>query len=146
MLGVSLHDQIRSDEINRRTKVTNIAQRIAKLKWQWPPIAITRLGDPNFWHGDPVGESVVLGDQVMGSCWIQMARDRRVGNHCRRRRISGGNKKYSTELYFNNVKQWQSINVQTSDSFLKVRVSNTIIFQSSVRFGYLHTWAGMEAF
>ncbi|CAH2238195.1 jg13029 [Pararge aegeria aegeria] len=35
MLGVSLRDQIRNEEICRRTKVTDIAQRIAKLKWQW---------------------------------------------------------------------------------------------------------------
>ncbi|CAH2218499.1 jg3196 [Pararge aegeria aegeria] len=35
MLGVSLRDRIRNDEIRRRTKVTDIAQRINKLKWQW---------------------------------------------------------------------------------------------------------------
>ncbi|CAH2219909.1 jg23542 [Pararge aegeria aegeria] len=35
MLGVSLCDQIRNVEIRRRTKVTDIAQRVAKLKWQW---------------------------------------------------------------------------------------------------------------
>ncbi|CAH2217516.1 jg340 [Pararge aegeria aegeria] len=35
MLEVSLRDQIRNEEIRRRTKVTDIAQRVAKLKWQW---------------------------------------------------------------------------------------------------------------
>ncbi|CAH2229314.1 jg17063 [Pararge aegeria aegeria] len=35
MLGVSLRNQIRNEEIRRRTKVTDIAQRVAKLKWQW---------------------------------------------------------------------------------------------------------------
>ncbi|CAH2240241.1 jg1798 [Pararge aegeria aegeria] len=35
MLGVSLRDRIRNVEIRRRTKVTDIAQRVAKLKWQW---------------------------------------------------------------------------------------------------------------
>ncbi|CAH2245459.1 jg8713 [Pararge aegeria aegeria] len=35
MLGVSLRDKVRNDEIRRRTKVTDIAQRISKLKWQW---------------------------------------------------------------------------------------------------------------
>ena len=35
MLGVSLRDRIRNEEIRRRTKVTDIARRIAKLKWQW---------------------------------------------------------------------------------------------------------------
>ncbi|CAH2226669.1 jg22139, partial [Pararge aegeria aegeria] len=34
MLGVSLRDRIRNDEIRRRTKVTDTAQRISKLKWQ----------------------------------------------------------------------------------------------------------------
>ncbi|CAH2216988.1 jg24437 [Pararge aegeria aegeria] len=32
MLGVSLRDQIRNQEIRR---VTDIAQRVAKLKWKW---------------------------------------------------------------------------------------------------------------
>ncbi|CAH2235424.1 jg13282 [Pararge aegeria aegeria] len=35
MLGVSLRDQIRNAEIRRRTRVTDIAQRVAKLKWKW---------------------------------------------------------------------------------------------------------------
>ncbi|CAH2267138.1 jg2876 [Pararge aegeria aegeria] len=35
MLGVSLRDQIRNEEIRRRTRVTDIAQRVAKLKRQW---------------------------------------------------------------------------------------------------------------
>jgi hypothetical protein len=35
MLGVSLRDRIRNDEIRKRTKVTDIARRIADLKWQW---------------------------------------------------------------------------------------------------------------
>ena len=35
MLGVSLRDQIRNEEIRKRTRVTDVARRIAKLKWQW---------------------------------------------------------------------------------------------------------------
>jgi hypothetical protein len=35
MLEVSLRDRIRNDEVRKRTKVTDIAQRIADLKWQW---------------------------------------------------------------------------------------------------------------
>ncbi|CAH2226067.1 jg24551 [Pararge aegeria aegeria] len=35
MLGVSLRDRIRNDEIRRRTEVTDLAQRISKFKWQW---------------------------------------------------------------------------------------------------------------
>ncbi|CAH2226340.1 jg578 [Pararge aegeria aegeria] len=34
MLGVSLRDQIRNEEIRRRTRVTDIAQRV-ELKWKW---------------------------------------------------------------------------------------------------------------
>ncbi|CAH2235122.1 jg16115 [Pararge aegeria aegeria] len=33
MLRVSLRDRIRNVEIRRRTRVTDIAQRVAKLKW-----------------------------------------------------------------------------------------------------------------
>ncbi|CAH2242657.1 jg8476 [Pararge aegeria aegeria] len=35
MLGVSLCDQIRNVEIRRRTRVTDVTQRVAKPKWQW---------------------------------------------------------------------------------------------------------------
>ncbi|CAH2241629.1 jg24176 [Pararge aegeria aegeria] len=35
MLGLSLRDQIRNEEIRRRTRVTDTAQRVVKLKWQW---------------------------------------------------------------------------------------------------------------
>ncbi|CAH2225220.1 jg5212 [Pararge aegeria aegeria] len=35
MLGVYLRDQIRNEEIRRRTGVTDIAQRVTKLKWKW---------------------------------------------------------------------------------------------------------------
>ncbi|CAH2234703.1 jg4689 [Pararge aegeria aegeria] len=35
MLGVSLRDRIRNVEMRRRTRVTQVAQRVAKLKWHW---------------------------------------------------------------------------------------------------------------
>ncbi len=35
MLGVSLRDKIRNVEIRQRTKVTDIARKICRLKWQW---------------------------------------------------------------------------------------------------------------
>ncbi|CAK1604107.1 unnamed protein product [Parnassius mnemosyne] len=35
MLGVSLRDKLRNEDIRSRTRVTDIAQRISKLKWQW---------------------------------------------------------------------------------------------------------------
>ncbi|CAH2218275.1 jg26046 [Pararge aegeria aegeria] len=34
MLG-SLRDQSRNEEIHRRTRATDIAQRVAKLTWKW---------------------------------------------------------------------------------------------------------------
>ena len=45
MLGVSLRDRIRNDEIRKRTKVTDIAQRISKLKWQWAGHIARRTDD-----------------------------------------------------------------------------------------------------
>ncbi|CAH2260956.1 jg17726 [Pararge aegeria aegeria] len=35
MLGVSLRDQIKNKEILRRTRITDLAQRVAYQKWQW---------------------------------------------------------------------------------------------------------------
>ncbi|CAH2268262.1 jg15893 [Pararge aegeria aegeria] len=35
VLRVTLRDQIRYEVIRRRTRVTDIAQRVTKLKWQW---------------------------------------------------------------------------------------------------------------
>ncbi|CAH2266287.1 jg17833 [Pararge aegeria aegeria] len=55
MLRVSLRNEIQNDEIRRKTKVTDIAQRISKLKWQWAdqlcrgPMAV---GADVFWSGD----------------------------------------------------------------------------------------------
>ncbi|CAH2260594.1 jg18274 [Pararge aegeria aegeria] len=57
MLGVSLRDQIRNEEIRRRTRITDIAQGVAKLKWQLAGhIARTTDGDDGVlrcWNGDP---------------------------------------------------------------------------------------------
>ncbi|RVE54887.1 hypothetical protein evm_000254 [Chilo suppressalis] len=44
MLGVSLKDRIRNDVIRQRTKVTDIAHRISKLKWQWAGHISRRTG------------------------------------------------------------------------------------------------------
>ena len=45
MLGVSLCDRIRNDEIRRGSKVTGIARRIAKFKMQWAEHIPRRTGD-----------------------------------------------------------------------------------------------------
>ncbi|CAH2240261.1 jg2273 [Pararge aegeria aegeria] len=42
MLGVSLRDQIRNEEIHRRTRFTDIT--VVKLKWQWAGHTALRTG------------------------------------------------------------------------------------------------------
>ncbi|KAI8424369.1 hypothetical protein MSG28_002896 [Choristoneura fumiferana] len=89
MLGVSLRDRIRNDDIRSRTKVTDIARRIAKLKWQWaghiarrtdgrwgqkifewrPRTGRRAVGrPPTRWSDDLV--------KIAGSRWMRKAQDR----------------------------------------------------------------------
>ena len=35
MLGISLRESIRNENIRKRTGVTDVIERITKLKWQW---------------------------------------------------------------------------------------------------------------
>lgn len=35
MLGISLRNRVKNEEIRRRTKIPDIMQRVAHLKWQW---------------------------------------------------------------------------------------------------------------
>ncbi|CAH2269130.1 jg27385 [Pararge aegeria aegeria] len=70
MLGVSLRDQIRNEEIRRRISVTDIAQRVAKLKWKWAHISENRwtlgfqgvgMANPHrCWNGDPAQVNAAL--------------------------------------------------------------------------------------
>ncbi|CAH2242160.1 jg25574 [Pararge aegeria aegeria] len=49
----TVDDEIRNEEIRRRTRVTDIAARVAKLKWQESGhIARKTLGVPRCWNGD----------------------------------------------------------------------------------------------
>ncbi|CAH2238501.1 jg5682 [Pararge aegeria aegeria] len=77
-----LRDRIRNDEIRRRTKVTNIAQRISKLQWQWAGDVCRRTdgrwgkrvvkgcersenntkNNQSCWDGDPETENAALVD------------------------------------------------------------------------------------
>ncbi|KAM0730390.1 hypothetical protein ACS0PU_002719 [Formica fusca] len=35
MLGISLRDHIPNEEVRRRTRITDVVERVARLKWQW---------------------------------------------------------------------------------------------------------------
>ncbi|CAH2215776.1 jg8280 [Pararge aegeria aegeria] len=53
--SLSSEPKIRNEEIRRRTKVTDIAQRISNLKWQWAVMAVAGpmpVGADAFWSGD----------------------------------------------------------------------------------------------
>ncbi|CAH2230401.1 jg1904 [Pararge aegeria aegeria] len=56
MLGVSLRDQIRNEEIRSRAKVTDIAQQVAKLKWKWAGHIglgeLIHVGVPRCWNSN----------------------------------------------------------------------------------------------
>ncbi|CAH2268372.1 jg15826 [Pararge aegeria aegeria] len=69
MLGVSLRDRIRNVEIRRRTKVTDIAQQVAKLKWQWAGHIVRRKDGrwgPKVLEWQPVLVSAALVDPQRG--------------------------------------------------------------------------------
>ncbi|CAG9116832.1 unnamed protein product [Plutella xylostella] len=101
MLGVSLRDRIRNEEIRRRTKVTDIAKRISTLKWQWaghvarraddrwsrkvlewrPRVGKRRVGrPPTRWSDDlrkvrsaPIGQRAALQRAGVGTCNVVWA-------------------------------------------------------------------------
>lgn len=47
MLGISLSDRIRSDEIQRRTRVMDLVSRVSELKWSWAGYAARQI--PSRW-------------------------------------------------------------------------------------------------
>ncbi|CAH2241948.1 jg9066 [Pararge aegeria aegeria] len=58
----AIRDQIRNEEIRRRTRVTDLAQRVAKLKWQWAGHIARRTdgrGGLRCWNGDRTGKRSV---------------------------------------------------------------------------------------
>lgn len=88
MLAISLRDRIRNEEIRRRTKVTDIIQKVATLKWRWaghvarmtddrwtrrimlwrPRVTRLRGRPPTRWTDDLVA--------VAGRNWVQVAQNR----------------------------------------------------------------------
>lgn len=91
MLGISLRDRIRNEEIRKRTRVTDVMRRAAELKWrwaghvarqdpsrwtnkimQWRPRATKRNAGrpPKRWRDDI--------QKIAGRNWFQTALDRRT--------------------------------------------------------------------
>ncbi|CAH2261471.1 jg20131 [Pararge aegeria aegeria] len=70
-LGVSLRDQIRNEEIRRRTRVTDIAQRVANLEWKWAGHKVRRTAGLD-WTGLVGPQRVGQTDESLGA-----ARDKR---------------------------------------------------------------------
>ncbi|KAI8424203.1 hypothetical protein MSG28_002783 [Choristoneura fumiferana] len=67
MLRVSSRDRIRNTEIRRRTKVTDIAVKICKLKWQWAGhIARQTDGGEKFSSGDREPDDEALAGLPLG--------------------------------------------------------------------------------
>ncbi|CAH2239460.1 jg21469 [Pararge aegeria aegeria] len=93
-IAVSLRDQIKNEEIRIRTRFTDIAQPVAKLKWQWAG-HIARRTDGRWgvkvleWRPctgkRSVGQSPTRWTddirRVAGSRWRQAAQDRVLWNH-----------------------------------------------------------------
>ncbi|CAG9134349.1 unnamed protein product [Plutella xylostella] len=92
MLGVSLMDRIRNEVIRQRTKVTDIAVKICKLKWQWAG-HICRRTDNRWvrrleWRprtgkrsvGRPPARWTDDLRRVAGSGWMRKAEDRVLHN------------------------------------------------------------------
>ncbi|CAH2232713.1 jg5337 [Pararge aegeria aegeria] len=90
MLGVSLRDQIRNEEIRRRTRGTAIAERIAKLKWQWvghitdgrwgPKVLEWRPRTGKRRVGRPSTRWTEYIKRVAGSRWTQASQNRGIWN------------------------------------------------------------------
>ncbi|CAH2241672.1 jg26972 [Pararge aegeria aegeria] len=95
-MGLIAGDQIRSEEIRRKTRITDIVQRCAKLKMQWPR-HISRRSNGRW------GSKVLEWRPIVKQCWStpnevdrhkEAAQDRGVWNALRKRTF---------------VQQWTSI-------------------------------------
>ncbi|CAH2240991.1 jg19743 [Pararge aegeria aegeria] len=92
-LGVSPRDRIRNVDFRRRTRDTDIAERVAKLKWQWAGHIVRRKDvrwGPKVLDWQPrTGKRSVSRPptrwtddikRVAGSRWIQAAQNRGIWN------------------------------------------------------------------
>lgn len=89
MLGISLRDKIKNEEIRRRTGVKDIVERIAELKWQWtghiarqkdgrwtPRIIEWRPREAKRSVGRPPLRWIDDIKQIAGNRWYQVAQSR----------------------------------------------------------------------
>lgn len=89
MLGISLRDKVRNEEIRRRSGVVDVIERVAELKWRWVGhVARQNLLTWNnrlvHWRPRQTKRSVGrpqkrwLDDvkKIAGSRWFQTAQDR----------------------------------------------------------------------
>ncbi|CAH2244467.1 jg15946 [Pararge aegeria aegeria] len=113
MLGVCLRDRISNVEIRRRTRVTDIAQRVARLKWQWAGHIVRRKDgrwDPKVLEWQPRTGKRSVGrpptrwaddiKRVAGSRWIQAAQNHGIWN----------------SLQKSYVQQWTSFGLYDDDN------------------------------
>lgn len=85
MLGISLCDHTRNDEIHARTTVIDVARKIAKFKWQWMSTMLAELmtdGAKKFSNGvhgpQDAGQAFKMEDdlvKVAGTQWMRLAQD-----------------------------------------------------------------------
>lgn len=91
MLGIKISDRVRNDYIRKKTKVTDIIERIRRLKWNWAG-HISRIKD-NRWtrkiiewtppkekstrkHGHPKTRWADIFRKRCGTVWRRLAQDR----------------------------------------------------------------------
>ncbi|CAH2233175.1 jg13107 [Pararge aegeria aegeria] len=103
MFGISLRDRIRNVEIRKRTRVTDIAQQVGKLKWQWAGHIVWRkdgLCGPKVLEWQPQTGKRSVGrtptrwtydiKRFAGSRWIQAALNLEFGTPYKRPMSSSG--------------------------------------------------------
>ncbi|CAH2242561.1 jg8133 [Pararge aegeria aegeria] len=107
-MGSSLCDQIRNEEIRRRTRVTDIAQRVAKLKWKWAGHIARRTNER--WGSKVLEWRPRTGKRGVGRSPTRWTNDikRVAGSRCKQAAQDRG---FWNSLQKTYVPQWTSIAV-----------------------------------